>query len=201
MSTQPLPTPVGPPPPSEGQGVRPWSRLGRVQGLLFVSPALLVLAIFLIYPAYYTIRLAFYEGDFHFGFFHYIGIDNFKELLTNDPDFLDLSKFPPGGALINNLRWVIFYISISLIMGLALAVLAVRVRYERAVKTVIFVPMAISATAVGIIWLLVYNTDSNVGVLNAVWHGGFGKQSVSWLGDASIVHYALIFAYISESAG
>jgi ABC-type sugar transport system permease subunit len=60
MSTQPLPTPVGPPPPSEGQQVRPWSRFGRLQGLLFVSPALLVLAIFLIYPAYYTIRLAFY---------------------------------------------------------------------------------------------------------------------------------------------
>src|SRR5205823_12528165 len=87
---------------------------------------------------------AFYEGDFHFGFFHYLGVDNFKQLLTNDPDFLDLSKFPPGGALINNLRWVIFYITLSLIIGLGLAVLAVRVRYERAVKTAIFVPMAIS---------------------------------------------------------
>jgi alpha-glucoside transport system permease protein len=200
MSTQPLPTPVGPPPPSEGR-VRLWSAFARLQGLLFVSPALLVLAIFLIYPAYYTTRLAFYEGDFHFGFFHYLGVDNFKQLLTNDPDFLDLSKFPPGGALINNLRWVIFYISLSLIIGLALAVLAVRVRYERAVKTAIFVPMAISATAVGIIWLLVYNTDSNVGVLNALWHGALGQSPVSWLGDKSIVNYALIFAYIWASVG
>ena len=58
-----------------------------------MSPALVVLGIFLIYPAYYTIRLAFYQGDFHFGFFHYLGVDNFKQLLTNDPDFLDLSKF------------------------------------------------------------------------------------------------------------
>jgi alpha-glucoside transport system permease protein len=201
MSTQPLPTPVGPPPPSEGQQVRPWSRFGRLQGLLFVSPALLVLGIFLIYPAYYTTRLAFYEGDFHFGFFHYLGVDNFKQLLTNDPDFLDLSKFPPGGALINNLRWVIFYISISLIIGLGLAVLAVRVRYERAVKTAIFVPMAISATAVGVIWLLVYNTDSNVGVLNAVWHGALGRSPVFWLGNPGIVNYALIFAYIWASVG
>jgi len=155
-------------------------QLGRLQGLLFVSPALVVLAIFLIYPAYYTIRLAFYEGDFHFGFFHYLGVDNFKQLLTNDPDFLDLSKFHglnivkelvyknDGGALLNNLHWVIFYISFALAMGLGLAVLAVRVRYERAVKTAIFVPMAISATAVGVIWLLVYNTDSNIGVMNAL---------------------------------
>ena len=121
MSTQPLPTPVAAPPPSEGRRLRPWSRLERVQGMLFVLPALVVLGIFLIYPAYYTTRLAFYEGDFHFGFFHYIGIDNFKQLLTNDPAFLDTSKFHglniikelvyknDGGALLNNLHWVIFH--------------------------------------------------------------------------------------------
>ena len=201
MSTQPLPTPVAGPPPGEGQSNRARSGFERFQGLLFVMPALVVLTIFLIYPAYYTIRLAFYESDFHFGFFHYLGVDNFKELLTNDPDFLDLSKFPPGGALINNLRWVIFYISLSLIIGLGLAVLAVRVRYERAVKTAIFVPMAIAATAVGIIWLLVYNTDSNIGVMNAVWHGVLGQDPVSWLGNPGIVNYALIFAYVWASVG
>jgi alpha-glucoside transport system permease protein len=201
MSTQPLPTPVAGPPPGGGLRKRAWSGFERFQGLLFVMPALVVLAIFLIYPAYYTIRLAFYESDFHFGFFHYLGVDNFKELLTNDPDFLDLSKFPPGGALINNLRWVIFYISLSLIIGLGLAVLAVRVRYERAVKTAIFVPMAIAATAVGIIWLLVYNTDSNIGVMNAVWHGVLGRHQVSWLGNPAIVNYALIFAYVWASVG
>jgi alpha-glucoside transport system permease protein len=213
MSTQPLPTPVAAPPPSDGRPIRLSSGLARLQGMLFVLPALIVLAIFLIYPAYYTVRLAFYEGDFHFGFFHYLGIDNFKQLLTSDPDFLDVSKFHgvnilkeliyknDGGALINNLHWVIFYISFALAIGLGLAVLAVRVRYERAVKTAIFVPMAISATAVGIIWLLVYNTDSNIGVLNAVWHGMFGQNPVSWLGNPAIVNYALIFAYIWASVG
>jgi alpha-glucoside transport system permease protein len=212
MSTQPLSTPVAAPPPSEGRRMPPWSAFERVQGGLFVLPALVVLAIFLIYPAYYTIRLAFYEGDFKFGFSHYLGIANFKELLTNDPAFLDLSKFHglnifmeliyknDGGALINNLHWVIFYISFALAIGLGLAVLAVRVRYERAVKTAIFVPMAISATAVGVIWLLVYNTDSNVGVLNALWHG-LGQSPKSWLGDPSIVNYALIFAYVWASVG
>jgi alpha-glucoside transport system permease protein len=202
MSTQPLPTPVAAPPPREGRSVRLWSGFERLQGMLFVLPALVVLAIFLIYPAYYTIRLAFYEGDFHFGFFHYLGIDNFKQLLTNDKDFLDLSKFPPGGALINNLRWVIFYISLSLIIGLGLAVLAVRVRYERAVKTAIFVPMAISATAVGIIWLFVYSPDANIGVLNALLRGfDSGFHPIAWLGRPDLVNYALIFAYVWASVG
>jgi alpha-glucoside transport system permease protein len=203
MSTQPLPTPVAAPPPSEGRRVRLWSGFERVQGIAFVLPALVVLALFLIYPAYYTIRLAFYEGDFKFGFFDYIGLDNFKELLTSDPDFLDLSKFPPGGALINNLRWVIFYISLSLIIGLGLAVLAVRVRYERAVKTAIFVPMAIAATAVGIIWLFVYAPDPDIGVLNAilrVFHDGV-YHPVALLGRPDLVNYALIFAYVWASVG
>ena len=182
--------------------------------MLFVLPALVVLAIFLIYPAYYTIRLAFYEGDFHFGFFHYLGIANFKELLTNDPAFLDLSKFHgvnifkeliyknDGGALMNNLHWVIFYIGFALAIGLGLAVLAVRVRYERAVKTAIFVPMAISATAVGIIWLLVYSPNPNMGVLNAIIHAfDHGIQPIAWLGRPNLVNYALIFAYVWASTG
>ena len=191
----------------------PRSTFERFRGMLFVLPALVALGLFLVYPAYYTIRLAFYEGSFNFGFAHYLGLKNFKDLLTHDPDFLDTSKFHgfnivkelvyknDGGALLNNLHWVIFYISFALAMGLGLAVLAVRVRYERAVKTAIFVPMAISATAVGVIWLLVYNTDSNIGVMNALWHGALHQHPVSWLGNPAIVNYALIFAYIWASVG
>jgi alpha-glucoside transport system permease protein len=203
MSTQPLPTPVASaPPPSDGRGFRPWSLLERVRGIVFVLHALVVLAIFLIYPAYYTIRLAFYEGSFNFGFAHYLGIKNFKDLLTNDPDFLDLTKFPPGGALINNLRWVIFYISFSLVIGLGLAILAVRVRYERVVKTAIFIPMAISATAVGIIWLFVYSPNPDTGLLNALLRGlDSGFHPIAWLGRPNLVNYALIFAYVWASVG
>src|SRR5436190_259483 len=72
MSTQPLPAPAAPAPDAKGHQVLLRSRVEGLKGFLFVLPALVVLAIFLIYPAYYTIRLAFYEGDFHFGFFHYL---------------------------------------------------------------------------------------------------------------------------------
>jgi alpha-glucoside transport system permease protein len=173
-----------------------------LQGFAFTIPALVVLGIFLIYPAYYTIRLAFYDSDFFFGFKNAVGLDNFKELLTEDRGFLDLSKFPPDGALINNVRWVIFYTGISLLIGLALAVLAVRVRYERTVKTVIFIPMAISATAVGVIWRFVYSPDINQGLFNAIIHGfDHGYNPIAWIGRPSTVNYALIFAYIWASTG
>jgi alpha-glucoside transport system permease protein len=172
----------------------------RLQGIAFAAPALILLGALVVYPAYYTIRLAFYQSDYLFNFTNWVGFDNFKDLLTNDPDFLDLSKFPPSGAMINNLRWVIFYIALCLILGLALAVLTVRVRYEKYVKSLIFVPMAISATAVGVIWLLVYSPDPNIGTVNAVFHG-LGANPVSWLGQDNTVNYAIIVAYVWASTG
>jgi alpha-glucoside transport system permease protein len=198
--SQALPTPAVPaqPPVVEPVGTR--TRRSRFEGILFVLPALVVLGLFLVYPAYYTIRLSFYQSDYLFNFTHYIGLSNFKNLLRHDPDFLDLSGWPPSGALVNNVRWVIFYISFSLVFGLGLAVLAVRVRYERVVKSVTFVPMAISATAVGIIWLFVYSPDANQGVLNA-FLGAFGHNPIAWLGRPDTVNYALIFAYIWASTG
>jgi alpha-glucoside transport system permease protein len=172
----------------------------RIEGIMFALPAILVLALFVVYPAYYTIRLAFYQSDFLFAFTGWVGLDNFKDLLTNSPDFLDLSHFPPGGALINNVKWIIIYISLCLVFGLALAVLTIRVPYEKYIKSVIFIPMAISATAVGVIWLLVYSPDPNIGTLNAVIHG-LGGNPVSWLGKSSTVNYAIILAYVWASTG
>jgi alpha-glucoside transport system permease protein len=172
----------------------------RLQGIAFAAPALIILGVLVVYPAYYTIRLAFYQSDYLFNFTNSVGLDNFKDLLTDDPDFLDLSKFPPSGAMINNLRWVIFYIALCLILGLALAVLTVRVGYEKYVKSLIFVPMAISATAVGVIWLLVYSPDPSIGTVNAVLDG-LGGNPVSWLGQGNTVNYAIIVAYVWASTG
>ena len=172
----------------------------RLEGIAFALPALIVLALFVVYPTYYTVRLAFYNSDFLFNFTDWVGLDNFKDLLTNDPDFLDVSHFPPSGAMINNVRWVIFYVGLCLILGLALAVLTIRVRYESFVKSIIFIPMAISATAVAVIWLLVYSPDPNIGTANAV-IDGLGGNPVSWLGKESTVNYAIIIAYVWASTG
>ncbi|HEU5279083.1 MAG TPA: sugar ABC transporter permease [Gaiellaceae bacterium] len=170
-----------------------------LQGLIFAGPALAVLGLFLVYPAVQTIRLAFYRG-FGFKFEHYLGLQNFKDLLTSDPDFLDRSHFPPTGAVVNNLKWLVIYTLACLVFGLALAVLTVRVRYEPVVKSMIFVPMAISATAVGVIWLFVYSPDPSIGLINAVIHG-IGGSPISFLGRPDTLNYAIIFAYVWASTG
>jgi alpha-glucoside transport system permease protein len=94
----------------------------------------------------------------------------------------------------------VIYITVTLLLGLALAVLTIRVRYESVVKSVIFVPMAVSATAVGIIWLMIYSPNTNIGVVNAV-ITAFGGTSISWLGKPTTVNYAIILAYVWASTG
>jgi len=171
----------------------------RLQGIAFALPAIAVLCLFVIYPAYYTVRLAFYKSDFLFSFTNWVGLDNFKDLFE-DKAFFDVSEFPPSGAVFNNVRWVIIYISLCLILGLALAVLTIRVRYESFIKSIIFIPMAISATAVAVIWLLVYSPNADIGTVNAVINA-FGGNPVSWLGKESTVNYAIIVAYVWASTG
>ena len=158
-----------------------------------------MLGLFVVYPAYYTIRLAFYKSDYLFSFTNYVGLQNFRDLF-DDKDFWDTSHFPPSGAFFNNVKWIVLYISLCLILGLALAVLTIRVRYERFIKSIIFVPMAISATAVAVIWLLVYSPNADIGTVNAVINA-FGGNPVSWLGKPSTVNYAIIVAYVWASTG
>lgn len=171
----------------------------RLQGIAFALPALVVLGLFVVYPAYYTVRLAFYNSDFAFRFVDWVGLQNFKDLF-DDPNFFDTSHFPPSGAFFNNVRWVVIYIGLCLLLGLAIAVLTIRVRYEPIIKSVIFVPMAISATAVAVIWLLVYSPDPQIGTVNAVLQA-VGGNPVAWLGKPSTVNYAIILAYVWVSTG
>lgn len=198
MSAQAPPVQVPQPKRRFGRS-REGSLKERLQGIAFALPAIVILCLFVIYPAYYTIRLAFYKSDFLFSFTNWVALDNFKDLFE-DKAFFDISQFPPQGAVFNNVKWIIIYISLCLILGLALAVLTIRVRYESFVKSIIFIPMAISATAVAVIWLLVYSPNADIGTVNAV-IDFFGGDPVSWLGKASTVNYAIIIAYVWASTG
>jgi alpha-glucoside transport system permease protein len=170
------------------------------RALPFLAPALILVGAFLIVPVVWTVLLSINRTrGLNFGD-EWIWLDNYERLLTRDSRFLDTDAFPWSGALINNLRWVVFYTGLCLILGLVTAVLATRVNYERAFKAIIFVPMAISATAVAIIWLLVYSPDADIGVLNAL-IGAVGGNPVSWTGRRDTVNYAIIVAYVWASTG
>jgi alpha-glucoside transport system permease protein len=166
-----------------------WLRGWSWQASLFLAPALFLIAVFMLYPTISTIILSFQNG-----------LDYYIRLFTGDPRFLNLSTFPPSGALFNNVLWVIFYTGGCVFFGLVIAVMATRVRYEAIVKAIVFIPQAIAATALGVIWRFVYFPDADTGLLNAGL-GVFGIDPIAWLGSTSWVNTALIVAGIWGSVG
>jgi alpha-glucoside transport system permease protein len=172
---------------------------GGWQWLAFTAPAIILLLTFIVYPTIWTIRLSLDTGR-GLQFREFVGLDNYTRLFTEDRRFLDLETFPPEGAIVNNIIWAVLYTGLCVLFGLLIAVLAARVRYESMLKAVIFLPMAIAATAVALIWKFVYSPDPDVGVLNAVLNG-VGFSPIPFLGRESTVNYALIFANVWASTG
>ncbi|MFG2311733.1 carbohydrate ABC transporter permease [Streptomyces sp. NPDC048566] len=125
---------------------------------LFLLPALVLLGALVVYPIGYSVVRSFYDqsGD---GF---AGIDNYKALFSDDGI---------RTALKNNVIWVVFAPTVATALGLIFAVLTERVSWGTAFKLVVFMPMAISMLASGIIFRLVYDQDPDKGVANAVWVG------------------------------
>jgi alpha-glucoside transport system permease protein len=163
-------------PDSVSRRLRPW---------LWILPALVLLAIYLVYPTINTILLSFRSADSS----QFVGLENYRFAFT-DP--VMLSSFR------NNLIWLVVYPTITLIFALLIAVLADRVKYEGLVKAVVFIPMAISFVAAGVIWKLMYDYQPPIrpqtGTVNALLRGVFPQfQPVAWLINFPINDIALIF--------
>ena len=166
--------------------------------MLFLLPAGVLLVVFLLYPTIYTLLLSFNRG--RGGVFgEWVGLDNYVRLFS-DPTFINFSTFPPSGALWNNVLWIIFYTSAVIAIGLLIAVVAARVSYEAVIKAIVFVPMAIAATALAVIWKFMYAPDPNIGLLDALL-SFFKISPVSWLGDQAVVNAALIAVGVWGSVG
>jgi alpha-glucoside transport system permease protein len=198
VSSQAVPGPVGSP---RGRRLSAIFRRQGWQGLLFIAPAVFLLGALIVYPLVWTIVYSFGDTNSRLDIVQWVSFDNYERLFTRDRVFLDRDVFPPEGALVNNIKWAVLYTTFSLGLGLLIAVLATRVRYESIVKAIIFVPMAIAATAVAIIWKLVYEPDPDIGVANAVLNGFFNVDPIVFLGRADTVNYAIIAAYVWASTG
>ncbi len=116
-----------------------------------------MLAVWLVYPTVYTIIRSFFGQTGYLG--HWVGIDNYKSLFTTST----LTT-----AIKNNAIWVAVVPAVVTAFGLIFAVLTERVRWSVAFKTVVFLPMAISAFATGVTWRIMYQQDPSVGAINAL---------------------------------
>ena len=121
---------------------------------LFLGPALLLLAVWVVYPTIRTIIRSFFDrsGD------EFVGLDNYQTLFSDDTLLT---------AVRNNFLWLLIVPAFVTALGLVFAVLLERVRFATAFKVAVFMPMAISLFAAGVIWRLMYEKDPDQGTVNA----------------------------------
>jgi len=138
---------------------------------LYILPAIFLLFFFLVYPSINTIYISF----FNFNSEIFVGIENYLYCFTNE---IMLNSFK------NNALWVILFVPITVFLGLIIAVLLDRVKYESWIKSIIFMPMAISFVGAGVIWKFVYAyrpaSAAQTGILNAL-RMAFQLEPIPWL--------------------
>jgi alpha-glucoside transport system permease protein len=144
----------------------------RLQPFVFVGPAMAILFWYLAFPVLRTFWLSLFDRDGPpkdvsiFAALQsdaFVGMSNYVALF---------SQRLLQEAIRNNLMWIIFGSTFSVILGLLVAVLADRSRFERVAKTLIFLPMAISFVGASVIWNFIYEVRPaelpQIGVLNAI---------------------------------
>jgi len=149
----------------------PWPQ--RLQPFVYIGPAVAIMGWYLAIPVIRTLVLSF-KDDIGV---NWVGFDNYIFAFT---DRIMLETFR------NNLLWMIVGTSFSVGLGLLIAVLADRSRFEAVYKSIIFMPMAISFVGAGVIWKFVYTYKGEgvgiqeIGLLNAIVLA-LGGQSQPWL--------------------
>lgn len=145
----------------------------RLQPFVFVGPAVAIMGWYLAVPVLRTLVLSFQDAIS----VEWVGLANYVYAFTS-PLMLETFR--------NNLLWMIVGTSFSVGLGLVIAVLSDRSRFESIYKSIIFMPMAISFVGAGVIWKFVYTykgTGSGIqeiGLLNAIVLA-LGGQSQPWL--------------------
>ncbi len=136
----------------------------RWQTTVFVLPAVVMVAVGLLYPAVRTI----YESFRNASSTAFVGLDNYRSIFTDDAQLV---------VLRNTALWVLVAPVAATAIGLVYAVLIDRSRFERFAKALIFMPMAISLVGASLIWKFMYDyratENPQIGLLN---------QVLKWLG-------------------
>lgn len=155
-----------------GRTNRKWNK--RLLPYVFLGPVLLLLALFLVYPAIRTLYLSFFDASGS----RFIGLGNYTSLFSS-ADFITV--------LTNNLLWILVVPASAVVIGLLVATLTDRLGpvRERIFKSTIFLPMAISFVAAATIWRFVYAYSPpgqpQVGLLNAIVTSITGGDPVPWI--------------------
>jgi alpha-glucoside transport system permease protein len=160
--------------------------------LVFLVPALLLLLIGLIYPTIRTIILSFMDAKSE----NFVGLDNYVWAFTI-PEILIVLR--------NTAIWVFLVPFLATSVGLAIAYMTDRMKRPAIIKSLIFMPMAISFVGASVIWRFIYYFEPNenrpdLGLLSTIVKT-FGGTPPNWLLEAPGNTFLLIAVMVWIQTG
>ncbi|MBW4662821.1 MAG: sugar ABC transporter permease [Chroococcus sp. CMT-3BRIN-NPC107] len=161
----------------------------EVAAWIFLTPALIFLGVFLLYPIAYLFYLSFTTGSFTSSGIQWIGLRNYWRLLLT-PDFWQV--------LVNTTYFTIATVIPSLVIPLGLAVLLNRsISLRGLLRSAYFLPSITSLVAAGLGFRWLFQTEGAVnGLLNI-----FGLAPIPWLGSTVWAMPVLILLSIWKQLG
>lgn len=162
--------------------------------LPYLSPVLLLYAVFLVYPMLEAIRLSFFEWS---GFKTqkpiFVGLKNYILMFSADPVF--------WVAFRNTIIWVVLSLLVPMILGLILALALNRSIFGRnAMRSIFYIPAVFASITVAAVWRWIYNPT--LGAVNQILEAiGLGNLAHSWLGDPKIAIYSVFVASVWQAVG
>lgn len=161
----------------------------RLIPYLMITPAIVILGMFVIYPIFYMVYLSFFEWDLMQDK-SFVGFENFIALFKNET-FWQVS--------INSFKYVFLTVSLSLIISILLALyLKKDTKINRILQSISFFPYIISLVSISFIWM--WLMDSDYGLLNFFLQI-FGLKGIGWLDDPKYALNSLILIAVWKSIG
>jgi ABC-type sugar transport system permease subunit len=157
---------------------------------LFLLVPLIVYFMWIIGPTFYTFYLSLTNWD-GISPAQFIGLDNYERLFK-DRDFTQ--------AFMNNVRWLVIFITVPTTLGLALAMIFnTNMRGSRWFKISFYAPLILSFVVIGTIWAWIY--EPRQGLVNSLLFGIGVADPPGWLADREIALYAVIGAAVWRQVG
>lgn len=168
---------------------KPRRKINWVPYMFLIGP-LIIYLVWIIAPMFYTFYLSVTDWDGISPELTYVGLKNFESL------FDSLGKTIPSAfqySLVNNLRWLLVFITVPVAIGLFLAMLLNReIRGDRVFKVGIFLPQVLSFAVVALIWAWVYNPRD--GLINSFLFSIGVEDPPGWLADKDLAIWCIIIA-------
>lgn len=165
----------------------------RLQATLLIAPALIIYAVFAIYPMIDVVALSFQKWNGLDANRQFVGFSNYIDIFTKDPVF--------WVAFRNTITWTILSTIFPPLFGLLLALgLNQRLFARNSLRAIYYLPVIIAPIAVATMWRWMY--DPFFGIFNQVL-SLLGLQSwiKDWLGARDVALYSAFVAYVWQTVG